>query len=166
MRPSVRLLCTTGLALTASTGLTACDSSSDDFDIADYTGTYTGSASATVPGQTTPSAPFTATIATSGSNGVSIAFRATGQDGNVVAFTLRGTHSGSGATFTSLVEAPGAGVNIRVSGSGAVSGGITLPDLFGQALSLTASGAVTPSSLNLSLASTTPPGTFTVVGTK
>ena len=154
------------LALTATVGLAACDSSSDDdFDISTYVGTYTGTATATVPGQTIPSAPFTATVSTSGSNAVAIAFNAGSGDG-VVTFTLRGTHSSSGASFTSIDGAPTAAVSVRVSGSGRVSGGITVPDFFGETLSLTASGSVTASSLNLSLASSDPAGTFTVVGTK
>lgn len=158
-----RFLLVLGLAV----GLAACDSSdNDDFDINDYTGTYTGTATATVPGQSLPSAPFTGTVATTSGNGVTMNFRATGQDGAVVALSLRGTYDANGATFTSINESAAAAVNVRVAANGRVSGTITVPNFFGQTLNLTASGSVTPSKIDLSLASATPPGTFTVVGTK
>lgn len=139
-------------ALVSLLALAACDSSSDSFDIDDYTGTYRGTSTLTFqngPTTTTTTAPVTVTIAKGTANTVSATIDAgpatTGGD-DPAPVVFPGTYSSTGARFAAA--APGSSVVITVDDGGDIDGSGNI-DLFGVGLTLAPSGRITGTSFRL-----------------
>ncbi len=121
--------------------LAACDSSDggDTFDVADYVGTYNGTARTTFDGPDGPVEQSTALVVrvTAPASGNTVRITMTPAGGEPIVFN--GTHDANGAVF----PVPGSTLVMRVDADGDVSGSGTLP-FFDVTLQATTSGSVTP----------------------
>ena len=143
-------------ALLLAPVLTGCDSGSDSssgFTIDTYTGAaYSGTATATVPGQPTQTNPFTLSVAKVSATALTMTIAVNG-----VPTPVAGTYSSSGATFAATGTPA---YDLRISPSGTFSGSV----IFDANTVATASGSISRSNVNLVLSA--PAGTITYAGSR
>lgn len=136
----------TGLAcLGLAVAFAACDSGSDDtFDIDDYVGTYSGTATITPATGAASTAAVTITVARPSAGTITMTTKV-GTDAPTVA---SGTYTDAGAAF---VSAGTPGYNLGISPAGRISGSIR----FDANTTATASGTISSSRFDLTLSAPT-----------